>query len=64
MTQEFGEAYAGVIIRDHWLQGLGGTAQDALERGVPTREVWAALCDDLEVPAERRYGRGLRDSRA
>ena len=40
------------------------TAQDALDRGVAAREIWQALCVDLQVPVERRHGRGLRDPRA
>lgn len=61
MAEEFGEAYAGVLARDHWLASLGGTVLEALERGVPAREVWYALCADLQVPESRRYGRGLID---
>ncbi|MBK0419331.1 DUF3046 domain-containing protein [Leucobacter sp. CSA1] len=63
VAEEFGEAYAGVLIRDHWLAALGGTAREALERGVPARKVWDALCVDLDVPVERRHGRGLRPPR-
>lgn len=62
-AEEFGADYAGVLIRDHWLSVLGGTARDALDRGVPAREVWAALCVDLDVPLDRRHGRGLIDPR-
>ena len=62
-AEEFGADYAGVLIRDHWLAPLGGTAADALDRGVPAREVWDALCADLDVPIERRHGRGLIDPR-
>lgn len=61
--EEFGAVYAGVLMRDHWLSALGGTANDALDRGVPAREVWMALCADLQVPEERRHGRGLIDPR-
>ncbi|UOQ58230.1 DUF3046 domain-containing protein [Leucobacter allii] len=60
---EFGAEYAGVLLRDHWLAALGGTAEEALERGVAARAVWEALCADLDVPPERRYGRGLPDPR-
>ncbi|GAA1609979.1 DUF3046 domain-containing protein [Leucobacter chromiireducens] len=60
-AEEFGADYAGVLIRDHWLAALGGTPAEALERGVAAREVWDALCADLQVPPERRYGRGLRE---
>ncbi|WP_449278705.1 DUF3046 domain-containing protein [Leucobacter sp. GX24907] len=62
-AEEFGEAYSGVLIRDHWVAALGGTAADALERGVSVREVWAALCEDLQVPLARRHGRGLTEPR-
>ncbi|NLA64557.1 MAG: DUF3046 domain-containing protein [Leucobacter sp.] len=61
MREEFGDVYAGVLIREHWLAAFGETAAEALDRGVPARAVWLALCDELQVPAERRYGRGLRD---
>ena len=63
MAEEFGEVYAGVLMRDHWLAEFEGTARDALERGVPARHVWEALCVEMQVPEQRRYGRGLRDPR-
>lgn len=61
--EEFGEVYAGVLLRDHWLTGLGGTANEALDRGVPARTVWLALCDEFQVPDARRHGRGLIEPR-
>lgn len=63
MREEFGDVYSGVLVRDHWLATLGGTAQDALDRGIPARDVWNALCEDLQVPLARRHGRGLIDPR-
>lgn len=60
-AEEFGADYARVLIRDHWLAPLGGTAAEALERGVAARDVWQALCADLDVPLARRHGRGLID---
>lgn len=63
MADEFGEDYASVLLRDHWLSALGGSARDALAEGIPPKRVWNALCDDLQVPAERRHGRGLIDPR-
>lgn len=63
MAEEFGETYAGVLMRDHWLTALGGTAREALDRGVPARDVWMALCVDLQVPEARRHGRGLIEPR-
>lgn len=62
MAEEFGAAYAGVLIRDHWLSAFGGTPAEALDRGVPAKAVWAAVCDDLQIPVERRHGRGLREA--
>lgn len=61
MREEFGDAYAGVLMRDHWIVALEGTADAAIARGVPAKAVWAAVCEDLDVPPARRYGRGLRD---
>lgn len=63
MAEEFGEAYAGVLLRDHWLTALGGTAREALERGIPARAVWLAICEEFQVPEARRYGRGLIEPR-
>ena len=63
MRQEFGDVYSGVLVREHWLAVLGCTAQEAIDRGVPAREVWFAFCEDLQVPVARRHGRGLIDPR-
>lgn len=63
MAEEFGQVYAGVLLRDHWVAALGGTGNDALERGVPARDIWLALCRDLQVPESRWHGRGLREVR-
>ncbi|WP_166985110.1 DUF3046 domain-containing protein [Canibacter zhoujuaniae] len=61
VEEEFGVSYSSVLIRDHWLVALGGTAQEALEAGVPAKTVWLALCDDFAIPEDRRHGRGLID---
>lgn len=60
-AEEFGDEYSAVLLRDHWIASLASTASEAIEGGVPAREVWIALCEELGVPRERRYGRGLRD---
>ena len=58
MDDEFGEAYARLLARTHVLGALGGrTAEESLEQGERPRTVWRALCDDLDVPEERRLGR-------
>jgi hypothetical protein len=60
MAEEFGEAYAGSLARSHVMSALDGrTAVEALEAGVPPREVWLALCADMDVPEARRHGRDL-----
>lgn len=63
VSEQFGEAYSEVLIRDHWLSSMNGTAQEALGRGEGVRDVWLALCEDLQVPPSQRYGRGLIDPR-
>ncbi len=63
MREEFGDVYSGVLVREHWLSSLGGTPQEALDRGVAPKVIWTALCEDLQVPVERRHGRGLREPR-
>ena len=63
VEEEFGEAYGRVITRDLVLGDVGGlTAEQAIKAGVPPRAIWTALCDASEVPADRRYGVGLRDT--
>ncbi|MBD3781484.1 MAG: DUF3046 domain-containing protein [Micrococcales bacterium] len=58
MAEEFGEAYSRSLARSQHLTALGGhTADEALEAGVAPREVWTALCDQMDVPEERRHGR-------
>ncbi|WP_106295964.1 DUF3046 domain-containing protein [Knoellia remsis] len=57
MDDEFGESYARTLARGHVLGVLGGrTVQQALDEGVHPRIVWLALCDDMDVPQERRLG--------
>ena len=61
MSEEFGSAYAGVLLRDHWLPQINATGQEALDSGVTPREVWRAVCEEFAIPEARRYGRGLLD---
>lgn len=64
VEDEFGAAYAHSLARSHVMSALGGrTAVEALEAGIPPREVWLALCADMDVPAERRHGRDVPKSR-
>lgn len=64
MNDEFGETYAPTLARHHVLGVLGGrTVTQALEEGVHPRVVWLALCDDMDVPLERRLGRDVPSPR-
>jgi len=62
VDDEFG-AQAGTLVNDLVLAGIGRTALDALDIGVPPREIWLALCAETDVPAHRRYGAGRLDPR-
>lgn len=64
MADEFGEAYAGVLARDHWLAPLSGTVDEALSRGTAPREAWLALCEDQQIPIAKRHGRGRPEPRS
>jgi hypothetical protein len=64
MNDEFGQAYAGSLARDHVLGALDNrTILEALEAGVPPREVWEAVCEDMDVPPAHRLGRDTRVAR-
>jgi len=61
VTDEFGAVHGPVLARDLWLAEFAGTADDALLKGAPPRDVWLALCREMDVPASRHHGRGLID---
>lgn len=55
MADEFGEVRAEMLARDHVFSSLGGrTVDQALEAGIPPKDVWVAVCDAFDVPRERR----------
>ncbi len=57
VSDEFGEAYGRVLVRDLALTQLAGhTGAQALGEGVNAREVWLALCQDMDVPKSRWHG--------
>ncbi len=63
VADEFGPQ-GGSLITDLLLSALGDrTAAQALDAGVPPREVWLALCAETDVPPERRYGVGRLEPR-
>jgi len=54
---EFGAAYAHSLAGSTHMSVLGGrTAVEALEAGLPPRDIWLALCDAMDVPENRRHG--------
>jgi hypothetical protein len=58
VDDEFGVAQGRALVRDHVVGRLGHrTAEQALAAGEDPRDVWFALAADLQVPAERRWGR-------
>jgi hypothetical protein len=56
VTGEFGETFGSWISGSHVLTGYGATTDELVERGTDLREIWWALCDDFEVPENRRLG--------
>lgn len=55
MIEEFGEIRAETLAQDHVCSALGGrTVDQALEAGMHPKQVWQAICEVFEVPAERR----------
>lgn len=52
----FGPEYSRSLAADLVIGDLGGrTALQALDDGIPPRQVWDALCDAQDVPAGRRW---------
>lgn len=54
---------ADSLVHDLILGSLGRTAREALDAGVPPRDIWVALCDEADVPPTRRYGVGRLEPR-
>jgi hypothetical protein len=59
VDEEFGSAYGQMLAHDLVLGDIGDlTARQAIARGVPTRDIWLALCKASDVPENRWYGTG------
>ena len=60
MREEFGDGPAQALARGHVVGALDNrTAEEALEAGIPPRQVWVALVKDLDVPEERWWGQDV-----
>jgi hypothetical protein len=63
VAAEFG-GRSSALVNDLVLPGLGDrTAAEALDAGIPPREVWLALCIETDVPESRRHGAGRLEPR-
>lgn len=55
MDQHLGDAYARTWAQDQVLGALDGrTVTDALDDGVPPKQVWRAVWATLQLPASER----------
>lgn len=54
---EFGATLGPTLVKDQALSTLGyRTGDQALQDGEAPRRVWDALCEEFDVPLERRWG--------
>jgi hypothetical protein len=54
----FGRSYGRSLSKDQQLHELDSlTVVEALESGVEPRTVWNVLCDQMDVPDSRRWGK-------
>ncbi|MGZ4449731.1 MAG: DUF3046 domain-containing protein [Nocardioides sp.] len=55
LDHALGTAYAGAWARQFVMADLGGrTAAEALDAGLPPKQVWAAVWSALDLPASER----------
>lgn len=58
------QARSSSLINDLVLGSLGNrTAVEALADGAPPRDIWLALCAEMDVPENRRHGVGRQEPR-
>jgi hypothetical protein len=62
LADEFGEVMSHSVSKDVIVGSLGNrSAIEALDSGIDPKVVWAALCEVMDVPRDRRHGVGLID---
>jgi len=54
MEMRFGATYAHSVAADYRLPTLGSTVEEALAKGVETKQIWRAVCAEFEMPAKLR----------
>jgi hypothetical protein len=54
MEERFGSVYAHSLAVDYQLPALGATVEQALGKGVPTKDVWNAVCAEFDMPQHLR----------
>jgi Protein of unknown function (DUF3046) len=54
MEARFGATYARSVAADHRLPELGTTIDEAIARGIATREIWQAVCAEFDMPPSLR----------
>ncbi|KAB8289185.1 hypothetical protein DSM100688_0265 [Bifidobacterium ramosum] len=58
VDEVFGHGYGRSLSRDQRLLKLDGmTVVEALAAGEQPRVIWNVLCDQMDVPDDRRWGR-------
>lgn len=58
LEEVFGRSYGRSLARDQGLTKLGGlTVVEALANGEEPRVVWNVLCDQMDIPDSRRWGK-------
>jgi hypothetical protein len=57
VDEVLGSAHGRALVHELVLLPLGDrTPEQALDAGVDPRDVWHALCDELDIPEPQRWG--------
>ncbi|MCI1901584.1 MAG: DUF3046 domain-containing protein [Bifidobacteriaceae bacterium] len=58
LEEVFGRSYGRALSHDQGLTELDGrSVVEALDDGVEPRVVWNVLCDQMEIPDSKRWGK-------